>query len=177
MDIYVINITDADNIKPELLEEFRHKDFTNLKKQKEHCLSYLMTDRILKNVYNIENREIKFVNGKPLLKTREKFFSISHSGDYLVIAFSDSDCGVDIEKMKDRDFVSISERMKFNADSLEEFYLEWTKYEAEYKLGSTGKYKSIKQTFLNDYAITAVSENVQETFEIYIQNGETFSNP
>ena len=175
MDIFVINISDADNIKPELLEEFRHKEFTNIKKQKEHCLSYLMTDRILKNVYNIENRELEFVNGKPLLKTGEKFFSISNSGDYLVIAFSDNNCGVDIEEMKERDFVSISKRMKFNANSLKEFYLEWTKYEAEYKLGNRGE--SIKQTFLNNYAITAVSDNIQEAFEIYIQNGETFPNP
>lgn len=177
MDIFVINISDADNIKPELLEEFRHKEFTNTKKQKEHCLSYLMTDRILKNVYKTENRELEFVNGKPFLKSRAKFFSISNSGDYLVIAFSDSNCGVDIEEIKDRDFVSISRRMRFNANTLEEFYLEWTKYEAEYKLGDSDKYKSIKQTFLNDYAITALSDNVQETFEIYIQNGETFSNP
>ena len=177
MDIFVINISDADKIKPELLEEFRHKEFINIKKQKEHCLSYLMTDRILKNVYKTENRELEFVSGKPFLKSRAKFFSISNSGDYLVIAFSDSNCGVDIEKIKDRDFVSISRRMGFNANTLEEFYLAWTKYEAEYKLGGRGKYKSIKQTFLNNYAITALSDNVKETFEIYIQNGEIFSNP
>ena len=177
MDIFVIKIADADNIRPELLEEFRYKDFSNEKKKKEHCLSYLMTDRILKNVYNIENRELDFVGGKPFLKSGEKFFSISNSGEYLVIAFSGSNCGIDIEKIKDRDFVSISNRMKFDADSLEGFYMEWTKYEAEYKLGGRGKYKSIKQTLLNGYAITAVSDNIQETFEIYIQNRETFSNP
>lgn len=173
MDIFVIKISESNNIKPELLEDFRHKKFSDSKKQKEHCLSYLMTDMILKSVYNIENREVEFDNGKPYLRTREKFFSISHSGEYIVLAFSGSECGVDVEMMKERDFVSISKRMKFNSKTLEEFYAEWTKYEAEYKLGS--KYKSIKQMTAKDCMITAVSSNSQEEFEIYILNGESFS--
>ena len=174
MDIFVINTSAADNIKPELLERFGHKEFSNLIKKKEHCFSYLMADRILKEVYKIENREIEFVNGKPYLKTREKFFSLSHCAEYIVAAFSDSECGVDIEQIKDRDYNSISERMRFNASNLEEFYAEWTKYEAEYKLG--GKNKNIMQTRFENYMVTAVSNNSQETFEIYIQNGEEFPN-
>lgn len=174
MDIFIIKISDAENIKPELLEEFRHKSFANKKKQTEHCLSYLMTDKILKGVYRIEKRDLEFVNGKPYLKTREKFFSISNSGEYIVLAFSDGECGVDIEEMKERDFVSISKRMKFNSETSEDFYSEWTTYEAEYKLGS--KYKSKKQMKTENYMITAVSENIQETFEVYILNGAAFSN-
>ncbi len=176
MDIFVINISDANNIKPELLERFMHKDFSNAKKKTEHCFSYLMTDRILREVYKIENREIDFVKGKPYLKKREKFFSISHSNKYIVLVFSDNECGVDIEHMKNRDYEAISERMRFNASNLEEFYAEWTKYEAEYKLGGRDKYKSILQTSFENYMITAVSENYQETFEIYIQKGDSFSN-
>ena len=176
MDIFVINLSDADNIKPELLEEFRHKEFKNKAKQKEHCFSYLMTDRILKEVYGLENRNIEFLNGKPYLLTREKYFSISHSGKYILIGFSDNECGADIEQMKERDYVSIAERMKFSASNLEEFYSEWTKYEAEYKLGGSDKGKSIVQTVFENYMITAVCEKPQEIFEIYIQNGETFSN-
>lgn len=176
MDIFVINISDADNIKPELLEEFRHKDFSNAKKKKEHCFSYLMADRILKEVYGIENRDIEFINGKPYLQSREKYFSISHSREYILIGFSDNECGVDIEQIRERDYVSIAERMNFNASNLEEFYSEWTRYEAEYKLGGRGKYKSIMQNSFENYMITAVSEKFQERFEIYIQNGETFSN-
>lgn len=175
MDIFVINTSDADNIKPELLDEFRHKEFKNEKKQKEHCLSYLMLDRILKEVYKTENREIEFVNGKPFMKTREKYFSLSHSRGYVVVGISDNDCGLDIEKITNRDFKSIAKRMNFPSKTLEEFYFDWTKYEAEYKLGSN-KYKNIMQTLFESYAITAVSSNSNEKFEIYIQNGETFPN-
>ena len=174
MDIFIINTSDADNIKPELLDEFRHKEFKNEKKRKEHCFSYLMLDRILKEVYKIENREIEFINKKPYLKTREKFFSISHSGKYIVIAFSDNECGVDIEIIKDRNFTTIAERMGFECKTLDDFYIEWTRYEAEYKLGCGSS--GIKQAKFEDYYITAVSSSPQEVFDIYIQNGETFSN-
>lgn len=174
MDVFVINLADADNIKPELLENFKHKDFINKEKQKEHCFSYLMLDRILREVYGIENREIEFLNRKPYLKSRDKYLSLSHSGEYVVIAISENECGVDIEKIKDRDFRAISARMKFSCLTLEDFYREWTKYEAEYKLGDNCK--SIKYTLVDDYVIAAVSLCIQETFNIYIQNGETFPN-
>lgn len=174
MDIFVINTSAADNINTELLEEFRHKEFKNKVKEKEHCFSYLIADRILREVYGLENRDLEFVNGKPYLRTREKFFSLSHSGEYVVLVFSGNECGVDIEQIKNRDYVSIAERMKFNVSTLNEFYSEWTKYEAEYKLG--GRCKSIMQTPFENYMITAVSECSQETFEIYIQNGDSFSN-
>ena len=174
MDIFITNVSDANNIQSELLELFGHKKISNPQKRKEHCFSYLMLDRILKNVYKIKNREIEYTKGKPYLKNRDKFFSISHSVEYVVIAFSDNECGVDIEQIKPRDFVSISERMNFQCNNLEEFYYEWTKYEAEYKLGTTCK--SINQMKFYDYIITSMSSNIQETFDFYIQNGESFSN-
>ncbi len=174
MEIFVINSSDSKNISHDLLEKYKYKEFSNNTKLNEHCLSYLMLDRILKEVYHIENREIEFVNSKPYLKTKETFFSISHSKDYVAIAFSDSECGIDIEKTVERDFKAISERMDFQSTTLEEFYQNWTKYEAEYKLGIKGE--SIYQSNYDGYFITAVSSNSQETFELFIQNGEKFPN-
>lgn len=174
MDIFVIFIKDADNIKPELLEQFRFKRISNPQKLKEHCFAYLMLDRILKDVYKIGSRELIFVNNKPYLKNRQKFFSISHSEEYTAIGFSDTECGIDIEKVKNRDYKSIAKRMNFVCNNLEEFYQCWTKYEAEYKLGKTSE--SFYQNIINDYILTAVSKNSQEEFNIYIQNGETFPN-
>ena len=64
--------------------------------------------------------------------------------------------------------------MGFKCDTLEDFYNEWTKYEAEYKLGKPAqKFKKIK---LDDYVLTVSSVNIQEEFEIYIQSGEVFPN-
>ena len=174
MDIFVINKSDINNIEPELLEQFRYKTISNKNKLSEHCLSYLMLDRILKEVYKIENRELEFVKGKPYLKNRQKFFSISHSGEYVLIGFSDSECGVDIEKIKNRDIDSISKRMNFRSKTLDDFYKDWTKYEAEYKLGQ--KCAAFFQNSFHGYMITSVCSNIQEKFNFYIQNGEKFSN-
>ena len=87
----------------------------------------------------------------------------------IAIAFSDSNCGIDIEKIKLREFKKISERMKFKAETLGDFYQEWTKYEAHYKLGKNVEYGSVANFDLDDYALCAVSENPCEEFEIFFQ--------
>ena len=174
MDIFIIEVIDADNVHKELLKEFQKKEISDAKKWNQHCLSYLMTDRILREFYGIENREIVFNGKKPFLKIREKFFSISHCEDYIALCFSDYDCGIDIEKIKLRNFEEISGRMGFKCNTLEEFYNEWTKYEAEYKLGKPAQ--KFRKLHFEDYIITAASVNINEEFEIYIQNGNVFPN-
>ena len=174
MDIFIIEVIDADNVHKELLKEFQKKEISDEKKWNQHCLSYLMTDRILREFYGIENREIVFNGKKPFLKSREKFFSISHCEDYIALCFSDYDCGIDIEKIKLRNFEEISGRMGFKCNTLEEFYNEWTKYEAEYKLGKPAQ--KFRKLHFEDYIITAASVNINEEFEIYIQNGNVFPN-
>lgn len=172
MDIFVIEIIDADSVHQKLLLEFKKKEISNPKKLNQHCLSYLMVDRILREFYKIDEREVIFDGNKPKLKSGAKQFSISHSGDYIALAFSDFDCGIDIEKNKPRDFKEISERMNFACNTLEEFYSEWTFFEAKYKLGSTPR--AVKTYRLGDYTLTAVNENEKENFEIYIQSSQYF---
>ena len=174
MDIFIIETKDSKNVDINLLKEFQYQEFKNESKFLEHCFSYLMVDRILNNLYDISNREIEFVSGKPFLKTREKYFSISHSGEYIVLAFSDRDCGIDIEEIKERNFAAISKRMGFKSDSKEDFYCEWTKYESEYKLSISPKFT--KQFRYENYVISASVPYEQEKFELYIQNGNNFSN-
>ena len=167
MDIFVIKTNSVDNLDIDLLKEFQKKEITDTNTLKTHCFSYLMLDRILKNHYNINNQEIIFYGKKPFLKSREMFFSISHSGEYIVLAFSTHDCGVDIEQIKLREFGAISKRMGFQCNTLEEFYVEWTRYEAEYKLGKPAQKK--KKFHFDNYIITATSVNVSEEFDIFIQ--------
>ena len=169
MDIFIIKVVEADEIHKNLLKEFEKKQISNPETWNVHCLSYLMVDRILKEVYKIENREIIFNNKKPILKTGEKSFSISHSEDFIALAFSDFDCGIDIERIKIRDYEKISKRMNFKCNSLEQFYFEWTRFEAEYKLGKDKNAVSIKNYKLEDYVLTVVSENDDEMYEIYYQ--------
>ena len=169
MDIFVIEIVDADSVHKELLKEFQKKEKKEKKKWNQHCLSYLMVDRILREFYHIEDREIVYDGKKPIMKTGAKHFSISHSGEYIALAFSDYNCGIDIEKIKDRDFENISERMGFQANTLDDFYYEWTGFEAEYKLRDMPK--SSKSFNINNYIITAVSTNQYEQYDVYLQCG------
>ena len=169
MDIFIIEISNAEKVKTETLKKYQKKDISDEEKWKVHCLSYLLVDKFLEEVYGIESREIVFEDGKPILIDGGKHFSISHSEDLIAIAFSDSNCGIDIEKIKLREFKKIAERMKFEAETLGEFYEEWTKYEAIYKLGKNIEYGSIASFDLDEYALAAVSEDPCEEFEIFFQ--------
>ena len=170
MEIFIIEINNADKVKPETLKLYQKKDISDEEKLKVHCLSYLLVDKFLEEVYGIKSREIVFEDGKPILIDGGKHFSISHSEDLIAIAFSDSNCGVDIEKIKLREFKKIADRMKFEAETLGQFYEEWTKYEAMYKLGKNVEYGSVANFDLEDYALSAVSEDPCEDFDIYFQN-------
>lgn len=169
MDIFIIETTNVEKVKIETLKLFQKKDISDENKWKIHCLSYLLVDKFLEEVYGVESREIVFEDGKPMLIDGGKYFSISHSEDLIAIAFSDTNCGVDIEKIKLREFKKIAERMNFEAETLGEFYQEWTKYEALYKLGKNVEYGSVANFDLDDYTLTAVSEDPCEEFEIFFQ--------
>lgn len=166
MDIFVIEVIDADSVHMELLKSFQKREITDPAKWNAHCLSYLMVDRILREVYKIEDREIVFDGKKPVMKSGAKHFSISHSGEFIALAFSDSNCGIDIEQIKPREFEKISQRMGFQAATLGEFYDCWTRYEAGYKLSvPSQKTKTFK---LEGYSLSAASVNMHEEFELYI---------
>ena len=111
MDIFIIDIANAEKISEETLKEYQKKEINDERKLKIHCLSYLLVDKFLKEYYGIENTQLVFDNGKPMLLDGGINFSISHSEDLIAIAFSNSNCGIDIEKIKLREFVSIAERM------------------------------------------------------------------
>lgn len=165
MDIFIIKIANTENLDKEALKKFEKKQISNEKKWITHCLTYFMAEKILKSSYKIEDCEIVYKNNKPVLKNDSKKFSVSHSEDFIALAFSDSDCGIDIEKIKPRDYKKIAERMKFNCNTETEFYQEWTKFEAEYKLNTTPK--SLKFCKIDDYILCVVSLNEKEEFNLY----------
>ena len=172
MDIYILKIDEADKISENDLIKFNKKKMTHNEKLKAHCFVYYMTDKILKDIYNIHNTELEFIKNKPYLKTREKFISLSHSDEFAVLVVSNSECGCDIEKIKKRNFKKIADYMKFKSETLQEFYKDWTKFEASYKMGMP--VHSEKTILYNNYSLSVVS-SVQETFDFYIQTGTSFS--
>ena len=170
MEIFIIEANSTEKVLEETLNKYQKKEISDEEKRRIHCLSYLLVDKFLKEYYDIENTQLVFEDGKPILLDGGKYFSISHSDEYIALAFSDTNCGVDIEKFKLREFEKISERMGFEANTLGEFYEEWTRYEALYKLGKENEYGSVATFDLDGYVLTAVSEDPCEEFDLYFQD-------
>ncbi len=167
MEIFIIPKTLYTNIMSMELENFCHKTFYDKNKQIEHTFAYYSLNKILKEKFNVKNTKIEYINKKPVLVSKEKYFSLSHSKEYIAIAISDYNCGIDIEKIKERNYRAIAKRMKFNCDTPEDFYKEWTKFEAEYKLNEAPK--SVFEYKHGNYIITAVSSNQKESFKLSVQ--------
>jgi len=74
-------------------------------------------------------------NGRPFINGNPVFFSMSHTGDLLVIAVDNHPVGIDAEFMKERDFARLS--AWFFGEPVhgrDEFYRRWTRFEAGLKL-------------------------------------------
>lgn len=161
MDVFIVKLSECSNIAEHELLKFKKKAFTNRKKLLEHCFTYFMLDKLLKERYGLEDREIIFTNGKPMLKSGAKCFSLSHSGDFAAFAFSDFNCGIDIEEKKLRNFAPIARRMGFSCSTLDDFYKEWTLFEAKYKLGADAHF--VHSFDYENYSVCAVNVNKCET--------------
>ena len=89
-------------------------------------------------------REERTANNKPYFKDYPDIrFSISHSGDLAVLAMTDTEVGIDIEEIKERNFQPIVNRQftdgeKSEAVDLTGFLKVWTKKEAYLKLTGDG---------------------------------------
>lgn len=98
-------------------------------------------------------RELHYVNGpdgKPYLTDGAFYFSLSHSGDYVICAVSEAETGADIQEKKEADYRKLvnrffSEREKeafascySERERRDLFYLLWTRKEAWGKLTGRG---------------------------------------
>lgn len=76
-------------------------------------------------------------------------FSISHSGEYAVVAFSDAEVGVDIQKNKELKSERIKERVfhKEGKEKEEDFFFVWTAKEAYVKCTGEGLSRDFTKLF------------------------------
>ncbi len=102
-------------------------------------------------------------HGKPYVKDNPFFFSISHSGDKVIVAVSDKEIGCDIELVSDYN-PKISERfftpeensfIDSRADKSAAFYRVWTLKESFMK--ATGLGFSLS---LSDFSVNIDGENI-----------------
>ena len=150
----------------------------------------LFGDLIVRKIYadelNLNPFEIDFdynEHGKPFLKKYPKaHFNISHSGDYVVVAFSDCPVGIDIEKNKGnrlkvaKRFFTQEELDDLFAFAKEEeqinyFYQLWTLKESYMKAVGKGMSMSLSsfsfKKFYSDFRLAYSSEDMGFQFVTY----------
>lgn len=120
----------------------------------------MMLRKALFKDFNISNEEIKFEKtyyGKPRLTNKDIKFNISHSGNFVVLAISNDDVGIDIEERKKyhHDIVklfhekeiSIIENNSLN-DRVKVFYDYWCLKESYIKFIGKGLSEPLNSSFI-----------------------------
>ncbi|MDR2560584.1 MAG: hypothetical protein LBC63_02285 [Holophagales bacterium] len=111
-------------------ERFRAEGLTGKIKRR-----FLVSRTFRRRVLGPDAEILADENGRPYVDGNPFFFSMSHTGDLLVIAVDDHPVGVDAEYMKERDFAKLS--AWFFGEPIcgrEDFYRRWTRFEAGLKL-------------------------------------------
>lgn len=117
----------TDNLKTHLADSLGKKGFC------ERVSAWDAACKLLKNS-GVESDGIFFENGKPLTETVS--LSISHTQGLVAAVTGDIPVGVDVQTIKKVEYKKIADRMGFkNVATEDEFFKEWTKYEAEFKIG------------------------------------------
>jgi phosphopantetheinyl transferase len=153
-----------DKINLKSLENFSDgRKYSSQDKYYEHLCGLFLVKFVAKNIYNLKNIDIEIVDKKPYFKSREKFFSISHSKNIVLVAFSDKNIGADIEYLENRDYKSILKRYNkdFETATLEDFYKFWTIYESKIKLKTKEKYSQTLE-FEQNYVLSCLSEKAKD---------------
>lgn len=119
----------------------------NLEDKKNSLISELLIRYVLRSEYDIKEDTLfdKSVNGKPFLKNHSNLhFNISHSGNFIVCAFSNNLVGIDIELLRDIDtaisshYLNDREINSFHPVNNNSFFKLWTAKESILKLTGEG---------------------------------------
>ncbi len=147
--IYIADVSNLniDEDVSKYLPDSRIEKIKKLQKEQDKKLSYgasLLIDKFVLN--GDKNAYFLHSDGKPYT-SNDVNFSVSHSGDYVAIAVSDKEVGIDIQKCNKRNFHRLAKfvfhenevnLLNCADDKLETFFELWTKKEAFLKLIGTG---------------------------------------
>ena len=156
MRIFIANINNIDLSRVNELDVRRQQKVERLKMtdDKKRCIAGgLFMNRFLDGAKISENEY-----GKPITDNG-KFFNISHSGEFVLFAFSDFEVGCDIEQIREVNaekmgkFVFSEEEMceiETASDKKEKFFEFWTKKESLLKCMGKGFHKCAKSVNVID---------------------------
>ena len=170
--LYLLNTENFDDDFIEELKKAEKKLFISEKKFRYNRLSLcgrVLLGYILKKYYDISSFSYHYgENGKPYLKDVAVFFSISHSGNYVLCCVSEKEIGCDIEKIKDynpkvaKRFFTAKEAQILKNKETEDVYFAklWTLKESILKKEGTGIVGGLDTYCFADYI-------GEEKFEAY----------
>ena len=152
----------------------KYSDYRHSDSLQRSLLGELIQRKILSQKLKMNGKDIVFHigdKGKPYLQNKELYFNISHSGKWVVGAFSDKEVGIDVELIREpnyevaKRFYSDIEIANLNAISNPElkkdyFFTLWTLKESYLKAIGTGLTKS-----LSSFTVTTSDG------EIYLTDG------
>ena len=128
-------------------ERLKRADRYRFDKDKIRCLTAeLILRYALITEYGINNDSIQFIKsdkGKPYLKSEHinVEFNLSHSGDYVVCAISDSPVGIDVEQIRDKD-INIAKRVLTKDE-----YEEWSALDDGIKTDEFYRLWTVKESY------------------------------
>ena len=146
-------------------------------------LGEILSRSVLSKKLDIPLQEVsvqKAEKGKPFLKNHPLYFNISHSGNWVVVATSEKEIGVDIELIRNVDFRIaeryFSEKEKNKLFGLSEekqtayFFDLWTLKESYLKLLGKGLTKSLSTfTISGDQGNFQLSHDQQIKHEVFFK--------
>ncbi len=157
MKYYIKRMSEFSEEKKEEFLKFLDKEkrteylsATNENRKNSILLSQGFAKEKIGELFTIDKKDIIFSvtnQGKPFCKSHpEIYFSLSHSGDFLALAVSDREIGIDIEKIREakenliRRVCSENEIKKiYSSENPDRVFTEiWTKKEAYLKALGTG---------------------------------------
>ena len=174
---------DVRNIYPFKAEEFRVA--LSKRRKSEILTSHLLLRNAFKTVYGKDFRLYLGEYGKPLVKDGKVYISISHSGDYVMVAVSDCNVGCDIQKEvkgKDPDklakrFLSEKEceKKSKSSEKLHLFYKYWTYRESYCKMNGDGLSRLNHRIAIDDDSVFLDNKKVKAVFVDGMYQDYTFA--
>ncbi|PIR37503.1 MAG: hypothetical protein COV35_10470 [Alphaproteobacteria bacterium CG11_big_fil_rev_8_21_14_0_20_39_49] len=167
IDLYKCHRSKWDNcvqkqhiLSPSELEKMNKYKIEDDKKR--FCTGRIITRTVASRYLKTDSNKIEILfneHGKPYIKNSKAFFfNISHSGDWVVVGFSDYEIGVDIQMIDTGKKLNIDniakyafhpDEIKYINDSEEEkhtrFYTIWSLKEAFVKAKGVGFYNNLEK--------------------------------
>lgn len=178
--LFILNMNDFDIKEVEAnVGKFNLELNKSLKTYKEKLFSQFIRHYVFADFFKLPKLQFSINNSnKPYLENySDKHFSISHSGNKIVMAVSSVDIGVDTEVIRSRKNINIVAKRYFSkheattlsssTDVDREFYKLWTLKEAQVKRNAVGIAQGLANatfTFENNLWI---SENHPKDFVSY----------